>query len=72
MRTYICNKCGKAMDDLDIQERFSFDQYLGYGSKYDMNKLELDLCCACMDQLIDECIVPPVISTAVVGEPIDE
>ena len=60
------------MDDFDIQEGFSFNTWLGYGSKYDEDKLELDLCCACMDQLIDECVIPPVIDRETYGRKVDE
>ena len=55
-----CNKCGKRLDPLDVQEEFSFHKRLGYGSKYDMRELNLDLCCDCMDKIIDECVIPPI------------
>ena len=48
----ICNKCGKTLNDLDMQENFSIHSQLGYGMKYDGCKLELDLCCKCMEQII--------------------
>lgn len=50
--------CGKDFDEFDIQEDFSLYRHIGYGSKYDMNKLELDLCCGCFDKLVDEYIMP--------------
>lgn len=55
-----CNKCGKKMDMWDIQEDFSLQRNLGYGSRYDGDNLDLDLCCDCMDKLIEECVIPPV------------
>lgn len=36
----ICNKCGKTLGDLDIQENFSIHSQLGYGMKYDGYELE--------------------------------
>lgn len=55
-----CNKCGKKMDMWDIQEDFSMQRHLGYGSKHDGDILDLDLCCDCMDELIDSCVISPV------------
>lgn len=55
-----CNRCGKKMDIFDIQQRFSFQQQLSYGSKYDGDNLDFDICCDCMDKLIEECVIPPV------------
>ncbi len=55
-----CNKCGKKMDIFDIQEHLSLQGRFGYGSKYDGDDYDLDLCCECMDKLIDECVIPPV------------
>ena len=57
----ICNKCGKKFDIWDTQENFSVYRRLGYGTKYDGDDLELDLCCDCMEKLIDECIISPIV-----------
>ncbi len=59
--TIVCNKCGKEFDVWDIQEDFSFVKTLGYGTKYDGDKLNLHLCCNCMEEIIEECKVSPVI-----------
>lgn len=55
-----CNKCGKVLDFWDKQENFSINTILGYGTKYDGDSLELDLCCDCMEKLIDECVISPI------------
>ena len=55
-----CNKCGKRFDIWDTQENFSIYTRLGYGTKYDGDDLKLDLCCDCMEKLIDECIISPI------------
>lgn len=57
----ICNKCGRVLDIFDIQEDFSIHkENLGYGTKYDTDKLNITLCCSCMEKLIDSCCVSPV------------
>ena len=56
----VCNKCGKELDLWDTQENFSIERSLGYGTKYDGDKLKIHLCCDCMEKLIDECMVSPI------------
>jgi len=34
---------------------------VGYGSKYDLSEVNLQLCCDCFDQLADECEISPVV-----------
>lgn len=58
MRKRVCNMCGKDFDIWDNQEDFALYRNIGYGSKYDEHKIELDLCCNCFDKLVDEYIVP--------------
>lgn len=55
-----CNLCGKKFDFFDEQEDFSIARTIGYGSRYDMCSLRLDLCCECMDKLIEQCAISPV------------
>ena len=62
-KTIKCNKCGKEFDIWDLQEDFTIYRHLGYGTKYDGAKLELDLCCDCMEKLIDKCVISPIINT---------
>lgn len=57
-----CNMCGKEFDVFDTQERFRiYNPNIGYGSKYDGEALCLDLCCDCMDKIIDSCKINPVV-----------
>lgn len=62
MRKMFCNLCGKEYGDInqDYNDEFSIHTMIGYGSKYDMHILKLDLCSSCMDKLIDQCVIPPV------------
>lgn len=55
-----CNMCGKKFDIWDVQENFSITRRLGYGTKYDGDDLRLNLCCDCMEKLIDACDLSPV------------
>ena len=49
----ICSMCGKKFDMWDEQEDFCFVRHIGYGSKYDMKGLYLNLCCDCFDKIAD-------------------
>lgn len=49
----ICSMCGKKFDMWDEQEDFCFVRHIGYGSKYDMMGLYLNLCCDCFDKVAD-------------------
>lgn len=60
MKICYCNKCGKELDFWDIQEGYTIDTFLGYGSKHDTHHLNLHLCCDCMDELIDSCVLCPL------------
>lgn len=52
----VCNVCGKAFDELDEQENFGFEYYVGYGSKYDLSHLKVHICIDCFDKLMDSFI----------------
>lgn len=56
----VCNKCGKKFDVWDTQENFAIKSKLGYGTKYDGEKLDIKFCCNCMETLIDECVISPI------------
>lgn len=56
----ICNLCGRDFDTWDKMEDFSIHKRCGYGTKYDGDTISLDICCECMEQLIDSCRVSPV------------
>ena len=60
-RIMICNKCGNQLDEWDTQEDFNIYGKLGFGTKYDGCELELDLCCKCMNELIDSCAISPIV-----------
>lgn len=49
----ICNMCGNRFDFWDEQEDFSFQRYIGYGSRYDFSHIDICLCCDCFDKVMD-------------------
>ena len=64
----LCNRCGERFNAWDTQEDFSIHKRLGYGTIYDGSTLELDLCCRCMEELIAECVISPIVA-GVIDEP---
>lgn len=60
MTRKFCNMCGREMDWADDSAEFNIHTYLGYGTRYDGGYLRLDLCCNCMERLIEECELNPV------------
>ena len=48
-----CNMCGKTFDYWDHEENISLDHFIGYGSKRDMHRMRLNLCCKCFDKVVD-------------------
>lgn len=56
----ICNVCGKEFDAWDRKEDFSIHKRCGYGTKYDGETINLDICCECMERLIESCAISPM------------
>lgn len=59
----ICNVCGKEFDVWDKQASFSIHKRCGYGTKYDGETITLDICCECMERLVDSCMISPIEDT---------
>ncbi len=59
----VCNKCGHKITASQWTMKSNFR--IGFGSQYDMNKLDLDLCPTCFDYFIDwlrpQCEVDPIV-----------
>lgn len=55
-----CNLCGKELDEFDIQQQAEIHIHLQYGSAYDGDYLNLQMCNKCMDMLIGQCAISPV------------
>ena len=61
MKTIVCNMCGKQFDEFDKNMGVSISTRLGYGSSFDGSLIDMDLCCDCVDKLIDNCEISPII-----------
>ncbi len=48
-----CTMCGKALDEIDLMGDYHFVRDVGFGSKYDLTRLEARLCCGCFDKTVD-------------------
>jgi hypothetical protein len=49
----ICTMCSKVLDEIDKEQDFHFKQWIGYGSKHNLNIFEARLCCDCFDKVLD-------------------
>ena len=58
MTKTVCNLCGKEFDEWDIQEDLGLHYTAGYGSKFDGDTIDCDLCCSCFDKLLNEYLIP--------------
>lgn len=59
MRILKCDLCGKEFDEFDTQENFGLHYSdIGYGSKFDGETMDVDMCCGCFDKMINEYIIP--------------
>ena len=56
----VCNICGEPLDNFDFMQRFKIHTNIGYGSKFDGENLNINICCICMDHLIERCKVSPI------------
>ena len=55
-----CNMCGAEMGEADIKNGLSTQRYSGTGFIYANKAMRLDLCCDCLDNLIDLCKISPI------------
>ena len=60
-RNIHCSMCGKKFDMWDASENFHIHKNMGFGTKYDGERIEINLCCACMEKLIVACTLSPVV-----------
>lgn len=60
----LCNLCSKEFNEWDEQENFGIHTRVGYGSRFDGDNIDLDLCCECFDKLmgrlVSECKIKPI------------
>lgn len=59
-RMVFCNKCGRQFGKVDDISGFHHSGRFGYGSKYDGEEFEMDLCVECIDEFADACELSPI------------
>lgn len=61
----LCNVCNKEFDMCDEYAELGIHMQVGYGSKFDGDNIDLDLCCGCFDKLMDKfipiCKINPIV-----------
>lgn len=55
-----CNMCGREMDEADLKNGLCAERRAGTGFVYADKAMRLDLCCDCLDNLIDSCRISPI------------
>ena len=55
-----CTMCGTEINRL-LEWYYSYKGFFGYGSKYDEERIELTLCCDCIDRVVD--LIRPLCKT---------
>lgn len=59
MKIYKCDLCGKTFDEFDEQENFGLHyDTIGYGSAFDGETIDIDMCCNCFDKLMKNYVLP--------------
>jgi len=60
----VCNICGEKFNILDERANFGLHYKVGFGSKYDLTKIDLNMCCNCFDKVLDyilpQCKIDPL------------
>lgn len=59
-RMFFCNKCGRQLCKNDELNGFHYSGRFKYGSKFDGEEFDIDLCTDCIDEFMDSCSLNPV------------
>lgn len=59
-----CNLCGTSFGMIDDIGGIKICTRLGYGSVYDGREVRMNICCKCVESLIDSCEVSPLVPLA--------
>lgn len=57
-----CNKCNKEFNIFDIHNGLKIKRVMGYGSTYDGDDINLNICTNCLDELINSCLINPIVN----------
>lgn len=61
MLKHVCNICGKDFGLVDEREDFSIRRTAGYGTMFDGQRIDLDICCSCFERrIVPMCKIAPV------------
>lgn len=63
-----CNVCGRPFGLVDKYGGLFIDEVLGYGTKHDGERLCMNICCRCLESMIERCAILPLKSTEEGGE----
>ena len=63
-----CNMCGRTFTPIDKYGGILIDEILGYGTKYDGEYLRINMCCECLESMIEKCVISPINSVEKCGE----
>ncbi len=58
MKKTKCSVCGKEFNIWDEQQEFEIDCHVGYGSEFDGDHIHIDLCCQCLDDMMNNYFLP--------------
>lgn len=47
-----CTMCNRILNEWDMYGDFYYHKWIGYGSRYDENRLDLELCGNCFDKVV--------------------
>lgn len=62
MKIFKCDLCCKDFDEFDTQENFGLHySSVGYGSKFDGESIDVDMCCGCFDKMMENYIIPQIV-----------
>lgn len=56
----ICNICGKVLTKCEEKNHVKINQVMGYGSQFDGDRVDMDICNKCFDKLIERCKIDPI------------
>lgn len=57
----LCNICGKKLGEWDKDSDYTMRVHMGYGTNHDLEYAEIHMCCECLDHLVENCAVNPIV-----------
>lgn len=64
MTSIQCNVCGRDTRNTEVHIEIQIHQLIGYGSRYDGEKIDFDVCAKCVDTILEAiskvCKISPI------------